>query len=79
MVHAAAARAVSPGRVGKPLSPRLAPLGSPGPVTPLILEGDEGYVVVGARTAGNTIPTNELVDEVIKEEARRHRPRDEAH
>ncbi|KAF2858221.1 hypothetical protein K470DRAFT_192081, partial [Piedraia hortae CBS 480.64] len=32
-----------------PLSPRLQPLGSPGPVTPLELESD-GYLVAGSKT-----------------------------
>jgi hypothetical protein len=39
----------SPATPGRPASPRLAPLGSPGPVTPLELERDEGYLVAGAQ------------------------------
>ena len=31
----------------KPLSPRLAPLGSPGPVTPMSLESSDGYLALG--------------------------------
>jgi hypothetical protein len=39
----------------KPISPRLLPLGSPGPITPFELEdsADSGYVVAGARAATN--------------------------
>jgi hypothetical protein len=32
---------------GKPLAPKLGPLGSPGPVTPIDLGGDEGYLAKG--------------------------------
>jgi hypothetical protein len=32
-----------PGTPHRPISPRLEPMGSPGPVTPLALEGAEGY------------------------------------
>lgn len=69
----AAARAQSPGKEGKPASPKLAPLGSPGPVTPLELEREEGYLVAGARSAGNHEggSPDELVERLIREEARR--------
>jgi hypothetical protein len=58
MVEQAAilARMKVPGGMSKPSSPRLVPLGSPGPVTPWELEGgDEGYIVAGmaARTGGS--------------------------
>lgn len=37
----------------KPLSPRLLPLGSPGPITPLELEESAGYLMAGARPTSN--------------------------
>ncbi|KAF2729384.1 hypothetical protein EJ04DRAFT_74497 [Polyplosphaeria fusca] len=49
----------------KPTSPRLIPLGSPGPVTPLELEGED-YL-----TAVNNGETASTVDQLIREEARR--------
>lgn len=41
----------------KPISPRLAPLGSPGPITPFELEdsAQAGYIVAGARAATETL------------------------
>ncbi|KAH9826023.1 hypothetical protein Tdes44962_MAKER03806 [Teratosphaeria destructans] len=71
-----AARATSPSGAGKPTSPKLAPLGSPGPVTPLELEGEDGYLVAGARRSGQATPSDELVDRLIKEEARRRQRTD---
>lgn len=67
------ARASSPGRGDKPTSPKLAPLGSPGPVTPLELEGDGGYLVAGARSSGKDASSgpDELIESLIREEARR--------
>ncbi|KXT00692.1 hypothetical protein AC578_8253 [Pseudocercospora eumusae] len=58
---------------GKPDSPRLAPLGSPGPVTPLELERDEGYLIAGARStcASNDTPSEELVEKLIRTEVQR--------
>lgn len=68
--HIAAARAHSPS-AEKPNSPRLAPLGSPGPVTPLELEGD-GYLVAGAETSDKAGASHqELIERLIREEARR--------
>lgn len=66
----AAARAQSPIQIYEnPASPRLVPLGSPGPVTPLELESD-GYLVAGAQRAGkDAVSSNELVEELIREEA----------
>ncbi|KAL1297220.1 hypothetical protein AAFC00_004786 [Neodothiora populina] len=52
----------------KPLSPRLEPLGSPGPVTPLELEGHDGYLLAGAKAAGQQ---NDLVEKLIQQEALR--------
>ena len=67
------ARAQSP-QLDNPRSPRLAPMGSPGPVTPLELEGDGGYLVAGARSSSKEdVSSNELVDNMIREEAARRR------
>jgi len=52
----------------KPLSPKLAPLvGSPGPVTPLELDG-ESYLTAG--TSGKKAHLGS-VDAIIREEAKR--------
>lgn len=59
----------------KPLSPRLAPLGSPGPVTPLELEGQEGYLLAGAHAAARhdmSSRSGELMEKLIEEEVRRN-------
>ena len=67
-----AARASSPAQLEGPQSPRLVPLGSPGPVTPLELEADEGYLVAGARNGGDAaVQSEELVEKLIREEAAR--------
>ncbi|CAK4032012.1 Hypothetical predicted protein [Lecanosticta acicola] len=65
----------SPNSADKPISPRLHPLGSPGPVTPLELEGDEGYLLAGARSsvANTSAAPEELIEKLIREETRRHR------
>ncbi|KAK5131072.1 hypothetical protein LTR08_001358 [Meristemomyces frigidus] len=70
-----AARASSPGAGNKPTSVRLVPLGSPGPVTPLELEGEGGYLFAGAPREGEESVTSsgELVDRLIREESRRQR------
>jgi len=53
------ARGMSKGSAEKrePVSPRLLPAGSPGPITPLELEGDadEGYMVAGNRHRGHSL------------------------
>jgi hypothetical protein len=66
----AAARAQSPNQIiADPASPRLVPIGSPGPVTPLELESD-GYLVAGTQRAGKeAVSSNELVEKLIREEA----------
>ncbi|KAF2816842.1 uncharacterized protein BDZ99DRAFT_2917 [Mytilinidion resinicola] len=51
----------------KPTSPRLIPLGSPGPVTPLELEGHDGYLMSGVHTDDAAAH----VDKLIREEAQR--------
>ncbi len=55
----------------KPLSPRLLPLGSPGPVTPLLLEEGAGYMVAGAVGRGVGLGEGELVESLAREEERR--------
>ncbi|KAF2185685.1 hypothetical protein K469DRAFT_575350 [Zopfia rhizophila CBS 207.26] len=55
------------GVTANPTSPRLVPMGSPGPVTPLELEGADGYLMAGA----NTTDAVSHVDKLIREEARR--------
>jgi len=54
----------------KPTSPRLIPTGSPGPVTPLELEGQDGYLMAGS-SASESTSQSELVDKLIREEAKR--------
>ncbi len=69
-----AARASSPVQADNPVSPRLAPLGSPGPVTPLELEGGEGYLMAGIRSsAQGSVPSEEMVERMINEESARSR------
>jgi hypothetical protein len=58
----------------RPVSPRLAPLGSPGPVTPLELEQNEGYLLAGAHQTGPGEPVA-LVEKLIREESRRNNAR----
>jgi len=68
---AQASMATSPaGALGKkPLSPKLAPLmGSPGPVTPLELDGDS-YMTAGASSKKSSLAS---VDAIIREKAKRH-------
>lgn len=57
-VVATATAAAAATSAGRPTSPRLAPLGSPGPVTPLELERDEGYLVAGARNVTHSTTTS---------------------
>lgn len=65
--------------VKNPVSPKLLPLGSPGPITPFELEESAGYLVAGSRGSRQEVEAEqardrhlELVDGMIrKEEARR--------
>lgn len=69
----------------KPSKPRLDPLGSPGPVTPLALEDEGGYLVAGekglptnndhhaARGSSSSMSADELVQNLIKRENERIR------
>ncbi|MCJ1366800.1 hypothetical protein MMC16_005930 [Acarospora aff. strigata] len=68
-------RSVATSITYKPLSPRLIPLGSPGPVTPLMLEEDDGYFLAGAVRSGmglNEGEQRELVERLILEDDRRN-------
>ncbi len=58
----------------EPLSPRLAPLGSPGPVTPMMLEDDGGYMVAGARPGMvlDDAGQRDFVDRLIYDENHRN-------
>ncbi|KAK8189044.1 hypothetical protein IWZ00DRAFT_308033 [Phyllosticta capitalensis] len=71
LVASAVARNPLPGH--RPVSPRLNPLGSPGPVTPLELESQDGdYLLAGASTPSDSdAACNELVEKLIQEEAKR--------
>ena len=69
----AVARGGSSNQAGKPVSPRLQPLGSPGPVTPLELEGEEEYLLAGARSAAHDKTPQELMEQLVREETRRQR------
>lgn len=75
-----AARASSPAPGNQPISPKLAPLGSPGPVTPFELEGEDGYLVAGARSSGAdvTATSEELVQRLIREETQRAQSRSQS-
>lgn len=65
---ALAGRMTVPG-TGKPPSPRLAPLGSPGPVTPMELEERAGYLIAGARAGDKD--AQEIVEQMIRAEEER--------
>ena len=56
--------------LSKPSPPRLHPLGSPGPVTPLLLERESGdYLIAGATRQPAVDGTmNETVDKLIRQE-----------
>ncbi|PQE25162.1 hypothetical protein CJF31_00011825 [Rutstroemia sp. NJR-2017a BVV2] len=62
----------------KPISPRLLPLGSPGPITPFELEESAGYLIAGQRgNRGNLIGDGareqEAVERMIRAEEERRR------
>lgn len=55
----------------KPLSPRLVPLGSPGPVTPLELEAETEYLTAGMKNVSVTgVPSKDLIDALLQQEVR---------
>lgn len=65
------ARSLMSPKLGKPTSPRLHPLGSPGPVTPLMLEGHDDYLLGGSAVSPDdfTAPDGRaFVDRLIREE-----------
>ncbi|PGH12171.1 hypothetical protein AJ79_04466 [Helicocarpus griseus UAMH5409] len=71
-------RSLSSSSNTKPSKPRLDPLGSPGPVTPLALEEEGDYFVAGAsnspdskRNHNNTVSPRELVEKLIQRETER--------
>ena len=60
----------------KPASPKLLPLGSPGPITPFELEESGGYLVAGhQRSSGGLLSggDREAVERMIREEEVRRR------
>lgn len=65
------ARSLLSPKLGKPSPPRLHPLGSPGPVTPLMLESQDDYLMGGSTISPRSFTANEgreLVDRLISEE-----------
>ena len=65
----------------EPISPRLLPAGSPGPITPFELEESAGYMAAGARSSGSLIGgfeserERDMVESMIRrEEERRQSP-----
>ena len=70
----AAVRSSTPPLLDNPVSPRLAPMGSPGPVTPLELESKDGYLAVGMQSSRqDAVPFDELAERLMKEQANRQR------
>ncbi|KAL8733875.1 MAG: hypothetical protein Q9166_001863 [cf. Caloplaca sp. 2 TL-2023] len=71
--------------VAQPNSPRLDPLGSPGPITPLMLEGQSDYFLSGSRkgstSASKGSERREIVERMIgvERERIRHPERIERH
>ena len=61
----------------KPSSPRLHPLGSPGPVTPMMLEGQGDYMIAGVGGSngriGQVMDGREMVEQMIKQENERRK------
>jgi len=54
-----------------PIKPRLEPLGSPGPVTPMELGGSDGYL--SARGATDNVQVEEIARMIRAEDARKRR------
>ncbi|ESZ94577.1 hypothetical protein SBOR_5067 [Sclerotinia borealis F-4128] len=78
IVHAAVTSSPSVSTSGaKPISPRLLPLGSPGPITPFELEETSGYLIAGQRRSGGLtgggLRENEAIAKIIRVEERRRR------
>ena len=79
-VNAAAMNAISLRNMGftslntKPSKPRLVPLGSPGPVTPMELESsDDGYLGARVPASANGPQIEEIARAIRIEEERRRR------
>ena len=66
---------ISPTAGVKPSPPRLHPLGSPGPVTPMMLEGQGDYLIAGAGGANSKMGLvgdgREMVEKMIQQENER--------
>ncbi|KAL8745758.1 MAG: hypothetical protein Q9190_002138 [Brigantiaea leucoxantha] len=75
--RAAGRSPLSPAPINKPSPPRLHPLGSPGPVTPLMLEGGEDYLIAGLggtpSPRGKDKNRQELLEKLLGEEHDRRR------
>lgn len=72
----AATLAASPSAAGRPTSPRLEPvMGSPGPVTPLMLEPSDDYLTAGSLSSPMSKPDRgrELVQRLVDKENERRR------
>jgi hypothetical protein len=61
MVEQAALAGRMPFPGAKPISPKLLPLSSPGPVTPMELEESGGYLAAGAKSAAHRLSQQELI------------------
>ncbi|KAL8673981.1 MAG: hypothetical protein Q9168_001624 [Polycauliona sp. 1 TL-2023] len=72
-----AVRNTGKGPIPQPSSPRLNPLGSPGPITPLTLEGQSDYFVAGSRKGSTSVSKGherrEIVERMIGLERERTR------
>lgn len=79
VIAASAARAallpMSPSTTAKPNAPRLDPMGSPGPVTPLMLEPADDYLGAGSLGSPGSRPVRgrELVQRLVDRENGRRR------
>ncbi|KAF7909666.1 uncharacterized protein EAF01_003384 [Botrytis porri] len=78
MVHASVVSTPGESASGsKPISPRLLPLGSPGPITPFELEESSGYLIAGQMRSGGLaqgeLIENEAVARIIRMEEERRR------
>ncbi|KAI9649350.1 hypothetical protein NHQ30_001923 [Ciborinia camelliae] len=76
MVHASVTSSPGASASGsKPISPRLHPLGSPGPITPFELEESSGYLIAGQIRSGGLVESglreNEAIGRMIRVEERR--------
>ncbi|KAI4164375.1 MAG: hypothetical protein LQ342_002022 [Letrouitia transgressa] len=82
--RAAGRPSMSPAPIRKPTPPKLHPLGSPGPVTPLTLEGHDDYLTAGVSPGHSPLKEKkrqELLEKLIceEDERRMHPGRMEGH